>query len=117
MARFLIVLGVETSEPYARLAEGSLRSIAARTGHWVRVERTRTDTVIADLRADPGEYVLLADCDERIEVHFACHPHRTCLTVSRLILETEKLLLELPDAVVPGSSPEVPKDIPPLGHV
>lgn len=107
MARFLAVLGEKTSQAHAKLAEGALRSIAARAGHAMRIEHAATVDLTA-LRADPDEHVLLADCEERIEVHFAAHPHRTVLAVSRIILETGKILEELSGVAAPSSSSEVP---------
>jgi len=107
MARFLAVLGEKTSQAHAKLAEGALRSIAARAGHAMRIEHAATVELTA-LRADPDEHVLLADCEERIEVHFAAHPHRTVLAVSRIILETGKILEELSGVDAASSSSEVP---------
>jgi len=107
MARFLAVLGEKTSHAHSRLAEGALRSVAARAGHAMRIEHAATVDLSA-LRADPDEHVLLADCDERIEEHFAAHPHRTVLAVSRIILETGKILEELSGVAAANSSSEVP---------
>ncbi len=109
MARFLAVLGETTSQAHCKLAEGALKSVAARAGHAMRIEHAAAD--LSALRADPDEHVLLADCDQRIEAHFSTHPHCTVLAVGRIILETGKILEELSGVVAPSSSSEVPNAV------
>ena len=106
MARFLAVLGENTSQAHCKLAEGALKSVAARAGHAMRIEHSATD--LSALRADPDELVLLVDCDERVEAHFAAHPKTTRLAVGRIILETGKILEELSGVAAANSSSEVP---------
>lgn len=108
MAKFLVVLGEKTAQAQARLAEGALRSIAARAGHGMRVERAGTDAEIAALQAEPDEHVVLAEVDERIEAIFAAHPRVVRLATSRLILETAILLQELSGEVAAPASSEAP---------
>ena len=106
MARFLAVLGEKTSQAHCKLAEGALKSVAARAGHAMRIEHASTDLSV--LRAEPDELVLLADCDKRMEAHFATHPKTVRLAVGRIILETGKILEELSGVAAPSSSSEVP---------
>lgn len=105
MARFLAVLGNNVGEPQARLAEGALRSVAARAGHEMRIERAADQAATAA----PDEHLLLADCDESVEARFAAHAHRTSLSVGSLILDTAKILEELSGAATASIARSAPE--------
>lgn len=96
MSRFLAVLGDQSGEAHARLAEGALVATARRAGHEMRIVRGPLRGKEArSFGVQPDEIVILSGCEPWVEDCLATHPHVAKPTTSRLVLETNQLLQEL----------------------
>lgn len=104
MSRFLAVLGDQSGEAHARLAEGALLATARQAGHEMRIVRGPLRGKEArSFGVQHDEIVILSGCEPWVEDCLATHPRVAKPTTSRLVLETEPLLRELSGSGGAGS--------------